>query len=128
MIKEYFKYETTDYKNIEALGIVLAGQTVIRAKTGDDFIFPEVIRFHASNVADGFAFGFIANNLSQVAKSAFNIASKSSHLSAAILMGLVGLSVETYNAMEPNRTFDHIDMALHCLLSIHKQSVQKRKP
>jgi hypothetical protein len=54
MIKEYFKYETTDYKNIEdaqknaghiALGIVLAGQTVIRAKTGDDFIFQKLYVF-----------------------------------------------------------------------------------
>lgn len=96
---------------IACFAIVAAGQySQNLTNASGDFVFPQYVRHHLSNVFDGaILVPLVASTLKEKLKMSWT--------KAAITAGVISLSVgvgwEVFSAQQPNRKFDWVHSALY---------------
>lgn len=98
--------------------VIAPGQFMRMFREHGHYVFPQFVRHHLSNVADGWMTAGSANLLQMGLCSIFGLEARS----RPILSGIFGVAMqaewELRNSFLPNRSFDWTDMGLHILSGI----------
>lgn len=93
--------------------IIVPGQIIRLAEFEGQFLFPQFMRHHMSNLADGFMVAGSFNMLQMGVSSALKLPVKSRPIASSLFStGLLTVWEKT-SALPANRTFDWVDMSLH---------------